>query len=130
MNGSWGCTFPSLTLSSYPQWKVLSPDGQLMGMYSGDSATIVIRNNGCQVSRNSAVGPALEGGVPPEDGRLAAEEGWGWYRRRGSTLGMDIWVRIRNQWIDFPTMLKTVTLVSCILSPPTTAPIASGLRLR
>ena len=84
-----------------------------MGMYSGESATIVIRDNGCHVSRNAAVGLALDGGVTPEDGRLAAEEGLGSYRRRGSTLGMDIWVRNPNCRILFlnPRSHKALKLI-------------------
>mmetsp|Transcript_39427 Transcript_39427/g.117264 ORF Transcript_39427/g.117264 Transcript_39427/m.117264 type:complete len:331 (-) Transcript_39427:412-1404(-) len=72
---------------TFHQWKVVALDGRLLGVYSGDSATITVHASGCRIQVN---------GLPP--GALHAAEGGdvihtpdGDYRVRSSVIGMKIW---------------------------------------
>ena len=87
---------------TFHQWKVLSPEGQLLGVYTGDSATITIVDNGCRIARNASVGEAtaVTGLAAAGSGtdRCGSSGGGGTgaacgaYRKRGEVLGMAIWV--------------------------------------
>ena len=88
---------------TFHQWKVLSPEGQLLGVYTGDSATITIVDNGCRIARNASVGEAtpvttaaVAGRIVDGCGSSGGDPGvaFGAYRRRGEALGMAIWVSV------------------------------------
>ncbi len=72
---------------TFHQWKVLGPGGKLLGVYSGESATITVNPNGCHIQLNGL--PAGQMTVSHSD-ELHTPEGI--YRKRGEALGMAIWV--------------------------------------
>lgn len=87
--GCWKSAHVHTYSHSLSQWKVLSPEGRLLGVHTGESATITILDNGCRIVFNVAPEHATAG-----TGGSGTTTGgtWGAYRLRGEAMGMGIWV--------------------------------------